>query len=99
MAQVEGFALAAFKDRPVKEELQESWAAAADRGAQLSLLEVPPGRTLALLLQGICRPDRLSKGRYRRLFLRQPTIKAIRKRRICQNEAIIPDLTTMCVNE
>jgi hypothetical protein len=80
MAQVKGFTLAAFKDRPVKEELQESWARPVTTGvAQFSLLEEPTGRTLALLLQGICRPDRLSKGRYPRLFLRQPTIKAMRK--------------------
>ena len=86
MAQVKGFALAVFKCRPVKEELRVSWARPVTTGvAQFSLLEEPPGRTLALLLQGICRPDRLSKGRYPRLFLRQPTIKAIRKRRICQN--------------
>jgi hypothetical protein len=106
MAQVKGFTLAAFKDRPVKEELQESWARPVTTGvAQLPLLEEPPGRTLALLLQGICShsrlidlnegrrparlkaryPDRLSKGRYPRLFLREPRIKVIRKRRICQN--------------
>ena len=55
MAQVKGFTLAACKDRPVKEELRESWARPVTTGvAQFSLLEEPTGRTLALLLQGIC---------------------------------------------
>src|SRR5476651_759126 len=105
MARVEGFDLAACKGHPVKEELQESWARPATGIAQLSLLEEPVGRTLALLLQGICshlcligsnegkratrlkacRPDRLSKRHYPRLFLREPTIESIRKRRISQN--------------
>src|SRR6266404_4795300 len=58
---------------PSERRTSGSWARPTTGIAQLSLLEELTGLTLALLLQGICRPDRLSRGRDPRLFLRQPS--------------------------
>src|SRR6266481_10071357 len=53
---------------PSERRTSGSWARPTTGIAQFSLLEEPTGRTLALLLQGICRPDRLSRGRTRAYF-------------------------------
>src|SRR6266404_1903797 len=84
---------------PSKRRTSGSWARPTTGIAQFSLLEELTGRTLALLLQGICRPDRLSRSWDLRLFLRQSRVKAIRKRRLSQSAAIFAAFTTMGVSE